>query len=267
MAWLSTTWRQRQPMTIVTTGGGATGDAQITIPTGWDDFWDIIDSSGNNLRITAADGQTAISYKLSSWTYATRTGVIQLDNMTLPGVTNLGVVAWLYFSPTSTQSSGASVFTASAPLTGTIDLAEPVADRVLAMEEPIFSTDASPRQQVVKSSSASQFMYFDLNNVLERLASPAYGRTFLEEPYALSFSVLDTTGTTVGGMTDPASLRIIQQGRGNKARLFAKCRYLAGTDATRYTGVCRLQTQIPGNTSYRTIETRVGIAIRDSLET
>jgi hypothetical protein len=267
MAWLSTTWRRRQPVTVITTGGGATGDVTITIPPGWDDFWETIDSSGNDLRITASDGQAAISYKLNSWTYASRTGVIQLDNMALPGVTNLGVVAWLYFAPTSTQASGASVFTASTPLTGAIDLAEPVTDRVLAMEEPIFSLDASPRQQVVKSSSASQFVYFDLDYILERSSSPAYGRTFLEEPYALSFTVLDSAGSTVAGMTDPASLRIIQQGRGNKARLFAKCRYLAGTDATRYTGSCRLQTQIPGNTAYRTIETRIGIAIRDSLET
>ena len=60
MAWLDG-WLYRMPIAIDNTTAAATHDVTIPIPGDLDLFWDTIDSLGDELRLTNADGITVLT--------------------------------------------------------------------------------------------------------------------------------------------------------------------------------------------------------------
>ena len=51
-------------------GNGASANYSVTIPSQLDDFWETVDASGAELRVTDADGVTVITYDLSGFSKA-----------------------------------------------------------------------------------------------------------------------------------------------------------------------------------------------------
>lgn len=59
MSWYSSNWRYRASISVDNTAGaGGAIDITASIPTNWDEFWDNVLSTGNDVRVTDADGET-----------------------------------------------------------------------------------------------------------------------------------------------------------------------------------------------------------------
>ena len=81
MAWLKLSgstlpFAARFPIAVDASALGASTDKDVTvtIPKTLELFWALIQSSGDDIRITDADGITLVDYDWASFTYASRTG-------------------------------------------------------------------------------------------------------------------------------------------------------------------------------------------------
>ena len=98
MGWLDG-WGKRIPIAVDNSTPSALNDVSVPIPEDWDDFWDTIDSSGFEIRVTEADGITAVTaYQWDSspaFSKANKTGAIQIDGLTCHASDSGACLAWL----------------------------------------------------------------------------------------------------------------------------------------------------------------------------
>ena len=119
-------WTHRFPV-MVDNSAGSTGaiDITVTVPPALEAFWDAILSSGNDIRVTDANGSTLLTYQLAAgFSATTRTCVIQVDNWTPPAASSMPVI-WVY-AGNADAASAAGSFTASGPITGYMTAACPI---------------------------------------------------------------------------------------------------------------------------------------------
>src|SRR5690349_20093678 len=116
MSWFAPAglWRRRALISVDIPGTSPV-DVNVTIPREWDAFWETIDSSGNNLRLVWYDGQTVLTYALDdgsggAFSKANRLGRFQIDGMVVPTTASM-LAIWVYWDPSSNQSSGAAAVT------------------------------------------------------------------------------------------------------------------------------------------------------------
>lgn len=265
MAWYSATYRRRAAITVDIPGTSPV-DVNITIPTEWDDFWTTIDASANNLRVVWYDGKTVLSYAVDdgaggAFSSSARTGRIRIDGMVVP-TTASQLLIWLYWDPTSNQSSGAVAVTITSARDGYIELGSPGQHQFA--HRPQTPRTTRPRDKVHKTVNEQAFVWIRLDRALGKRFVKGRGGQRHEEPLHLTQQVLNSGGSDQAAMYDQTKARFVESPTGEMwARLLVK----AGSTATFYTLVVLTRTIQPGDTSAtQQLETRIGIAVRDNLD-
>jgi len=242
----------RVSITIDSTASASAGDVQILIPDTFTAFWDTIDSSGNELRVAAADGVTLLNYKLASFSKANRAGYIQIDDFT-PAEAKVCQV-WLYYGM-SGAASGAAVFVYAASKTGYIYLGQPGTATKSIPERP---GETQPRDVISKTTSESVWVWFDFGPRLQARITPADGYFQFEEVYSVAYDVQLATASQAGMIT--ATSPKIVHGR------FVQVLVGAGTTGTDYTVICTVNTRIPPDLTAQTLQARAIIKVRNPVE-
>ena len=229
-----------------------TSDYTITIPTSWSDFWDDVDSSGLEIAVTNADGTSSLTYQWSTFTKASRTGVLQIDNY-ISGTTGTAQIH-LYWGM-SGATTGAGSFSASSPRNGYVDLGSVVRPIVTSPERP---GDTQPRHQVSKVSTESIWVWFDFGQELIRMDSPSDTRSQWEEIDGVTYAV-NLAGSAQSGMVSAASSRIYD---GRYVRVLVQ----SGTTNTNYTISVAVSTTYPNKQSGRNLVRRALLKVYDVSE-
>jgi len=220
--WYNGSWSFRHPFSVWRSGAGGAVDVNIAIPSWWDEFWEQVDADGDDIRITAADGYTELSWQLSGWNSTTRTGTIQIDNMTL--VQQRLELGWIYWGNAGAAAVTPSGHTPASPVIGSIYVGAPGPTRVEARR--LDPGNVSPPQVVGKldgvqpsgSASADQLViWWRLTDLL----AGSWGRLLRGRPYhdewayayeASGFSGLYDAGSWEA-KTDPYEYFILGQGQ------------------------------------------------------
>jgi hypothetical protein len=205
MAWL-TGWKRRVAVTLNmgAKAGAGTTDAEVVLDSTWDEFWGLIDTDGDEIRITKADGTTALTYQWKAGTFskANKTGTIEIDNAphtVAPSVT----LIWLYYDQ-SGAASGAGVFVAAAPVSGYIDLLVPAQVVRAERQRPGQTT---PTTTIAGTEASILSVCFDLRDMLRPRVSAHDSRLHGEEILEMTASVRDTSDVVVANTIDIADSR------------------------------------------------------------
>lgn len=266
MSWLGTAWRRRVAITLDNTGANASDDYDIEIPPWFDEFWSAIDSSGNELRVTHANGITVADYDVDdgaggSFDQSGRAGRIRLNNFAAQATASM-VLCWLYFDPSSTQGSGAGT-AGSGTGTGYIELGQP--SQHVVLYQPQRPGLARPRDVRTKTSSEQVQVWFDLTAMLERVDTAARGKRLYEEPWFASVASYDSGGSSAS-LESLADTRFVSSRR----RVYLRTEVSGGSSGSAYSMAASVHTVHPRtttvNTLYRILEPRVGFVVRDVLQ-
>jgi hypothetical protein len=218
------TWKRRASISIDNTAGGAgTIDAEGTIPATLDQFWDEIDSSGNELRVVDADGVTKLAYSIASFNKTNRTGTISIDGYSAPGG---GMLHCHLYWNASGAGSGAVATVIASPKTLYIEACGP-ASADLARALPARPGDTRPRNVMAKGSDETRDMWIDLGALVPRRAAPSRLHYECDEIDWMTYTVT-TGGAAQAAMIEATATRFF-------AGRFARLRLKAGTDGTDYT--------------------------------
>lgn len=242
----------RVSITVDTTASAAAGDVQALIPDTFSFFWNTVDASGNEIRVTAADGVTVLDYQLASFNRTNREGYVQIDNFA-PDEATVNQV-WLYFGMDGAPSD-ATPFVYSASKAGYIYLGAPGPTVVAMPERP---GDQRPRNAISKSTGESRWIAFDFGSQLQRRASVADGYPQFEEIYSVSYDV-QLAGVSQAAMVTASSPKIVN---GSVVQVLVG----GGTVDTDYTVICTVKTKIPPNLTGQTLQARVVLKIRNPSE-
>lgn len=265
MGWYNPEFTRRAIITIPNSTG-ALADVDIDIPRSWDQFWDVIDSSGNELRVVDADSQTLLSYSVDdgsggAFNKASQLGRIRIDGWNPPGAGTYAI--WLYWRSTSVLGSGAVSTTISGSIPGYIELSRP---HDLVYQYKLQATSAGrPRDILVKTSGETREVWIEVTHAL----APSRGglnesRTYEEVTYATT-QVLTTAGSDTPAMYSDTKLRFVYDER--QGRTYVKLYITGGTDGTEYTIAPLIRTTRPGESGevHQTLQPRIGLAVRDVL--
>lgn len=266
MGWLDDAWLDRAVISIDNSAGtGGNFDVDVDIPAEWDAFWDAIDSSGDELRLTGPDGVTPWSYDVDdgsggAFDKSSRSGRIRIEQIAGAG-TACVQTGWLYFDSSSTQGDGSSSFSPSSPKTGHIWLGRPALHR--EAYQPQNPGSARPRSVIHKSSNETVYAWWRVDHHLAKRFSEARGRILWEEPVRVIASSVDSGGSGAS-LHDVGSSRLVW----HQGQLWVGTEVSGGTDGSSYTIIARVLTGAPDlSGTLQTLEPRTGVRVRDVLAT
>lgn len=225
MAWYDDAYAYRVPIVVDDRTGTGSRDVTVTVPPTLAEFWGAIQADGDDIRVTLDDGVTLVTYQWASFTYASRTGVIEVDGATTPQAAMC--VLWLYFGNAS-ATSGAGSFTASSARTGHITATVP------GPSVPILQGLASgqrPPSVWVGATGESRRVWWDLTGILSPLRAPSEGQTAGQEVQAVIADAQDN-GSGASSLWVAGSERVIVTPDG---RTLAGYIATGGADGGRYT--------------------------------
>lgn len=263
MAYRSAGYRKRAAISVVTTGTSSTADVIFTPSDAWDEFWQAIDASGYGIRVTEADGVTALAYAWTGFNKTTKSGTIQIDGAPTPNTAGKCVLYWVYYD-TDSPTDGSSAVTIASPLTAAHERTRPDPARTFAAA-PQPPGALTPLYRMAKRTDDAVFVWFEYTDVLQQLAQAYNGRLQWEEAAVASVEVLDSTGAAVGSMTSAADQRWVVVRDGARERVYLRVRVQAGTDGAVYTLVSTVLTDSPSESPYRTTTAAVAVHVRDVL--
>lgn len=245
MAWLSSD-AQRIPVLVnATATGSSPNDVQFVIPATHERFWSTIDSNGYQLRVTDADGYTALTYQITGWNYANRTATVEVDNV--PFTPNTHHVIWLYYGDTN-WGNGAGSFTPSSVINGFIRTEQPTT--IAATRRPAVGSAVSALS-VAKDPAETRLVYIPLTTLAQSCAGAYEGSLRLDEVAGFDFTVEDG-GAEQAGMVDDTNCGLIECEEVTYARVVVK----GGTTATVYIGRLLVQSAL-GRIDLYTFEIQV----------
>lgn len=250
-------WQFRRIISVDNTAGtpGAAIDVTHVLQPDDDEFWNNVQSSGQDVRVCDTDGRTLLTYDLDSFSTSTRSGTIEVDNWNPPGVKMSAL--YVYFGNGS-ASTAVSSFSPSSPKTGYLEIGRPTA-RIFRVR-PERAGDTKARSQFVKGAHESVYVDFDFSAVLERAMVPGRGRMVWEEIAYISSTTVEAAGVDQAAMHVAANDRIVDFGR---VRVWVT----GGSSGTTYTVVCKIVTARPGQTpSGRTLEARARLYVQNVTE-
>ena len=251
-SWYAAAWTKRIPIAGAVTAGGSgptTADVQITIATDHDDFWTSVQADGDDVRVCSDDGKTLETYQLGTWTYASRAGVIDVDNAAFEDG-KMGVLYVYYGNASATDGSGS--FTPSSAKTGRPAQACPAYPTIKGKPEEPGAT--APRVRVFKAVEDETYVWWDVTDLLIKRCLSSAGAPYLEGvKYVKNYQVLNG-GTPVGSTTDLAETRCIA----HRGRAYVMALTKGGADDTDYT----LELQVV-TTEGRTLNLRALMLVRN----
>ncbi len=245
----------RRAVSVDSSASAAAADAAFTLPPSLSEFWDVVDSSGNELRVTDADGFTLLTYQLSGFSKTNRTGTVQLDNISA-GVASVQQV-WLYYGM-SGASSGAGSFVYSASKTAVLYPGAALVDPSPIFWRPQRPDDTRPRETRTKSADEVIWLQVDFSAALQRLDSPGDGQAQYEELDEVTYAVT-LAGVTQAGMASASSVRFIGSG-------IVQVLVQGGASGSSYTVEVIARTTYPTQQTGRTLEARALLVVKDVSE-
>jgi hypothetical protein len=272
MAWLDG-WRKRVPVAIDNGTPTSTLDASIPIPDDWDDFWGSVDTDGDEIRLTAADGVTVLTYQIGAspaWSKANRTGVLEVDNMGADNAAASVIVAWLYWDNAGAASAAGS-FTAASARNGYIHNGEPRGFVVPA--RPIEPGSTRPVSRLQKAVGEAIYVWFELRGMLERRVTPYGDSRLWEEPFQIVAAA--TAAGAPAAIVTVNKTRLVETLEGGRRQLFVGIKVSGGASGTSYTlepvidtvaPELRIDTGVLYFDEYRTIEPRAILTVYDASE-
>lgn len=239
----------RMSVAVDNSGGSAgTIDWTMTIPAFADSFWTDIRSSAQDLRVTAADGCTLLTFEAASFNSTTRTVTLEVDNDTAEA----GAVLqrWVYWGNADVSSVSTTVAPAGTIRTGYLELGRPTYHQVKVRPERPDSTRWQGRIQ--KSSTEQIWVFFDVREALQYFLDAFGKKHHYEEVVYATYEVL-AGASAQAAMVDATSTRFLD----GWVRVLVK----AGSSGTTYTLSLTIVTTLG-----RTLNPRCGIVVRNVSE-
>ena len=223
--WADSAFTYRIPISIpVYTGGGAaTKDVQIEVPPNWDVFWNNILSNFYDIKVYTAEGDSEIAYQRQTGaSYATRTLVLELDNVSIDDQSSTSLV-YLYWGDSTASSDPTTAFTPSSPVNGYIWIGRPV--RVV---QPSLNNSGRTEPEVVftKEEGEKIDIWFDLRTLFAAYVDPYNNRLSYEGIKRIQPKSLDSTGTDSGSRYSDTDTYFLNG--------YASIRAIAGNSGTDY---------------------------------
>jgi hypothetical protein len=274
MGWLSGGWKYRVPVAVNNSVPAALVDVSIPIPEDWDLFWDTIDASGIELRITKADGITATVYQLGAAPAFNRTnkvGRIEVDDLLADVGAASVMLCWLYFGNTGAVT-GAGTFVAAAAVIGYIHTARPRG--YVLQGRPHVPGSTRPPERVQKGSTEEVFVWFELRGMLELRPTESSDALVWEEVWQVT-SRVDLAGAARAEMITQDRTRFVEMQGDGRLLFFVGLYVKAGTSPNNYTLRPLIETFAPETaessgamvqSAYRVLEPRALLSIYDVSE-
>lgn len=247
MSWLDGGWKQRKAIAVDNTGGGTVLDIKTVIPTDFEVFWEAIDASGAELRVTLADGITAIDYDITGFSKTNRTCDLWIDALSAAATDSTPII-WLYFD-NSGASDQSQTLTIGTWVNGKVETVCAPADRVLRARPPKAGA-TQPEIRLSKTSLEQVHVWIDVDRLLERRCAKYADSLRAEEIDYLSYEVV-LAGQPQASMVDETQTRLVDSGL---CRLLIK----AGTNNSDYTISLTV-----GTTTGRVLNPRALMLVRD----
>jgi hypothetical protein len=218
--WYSSSWAYRWPVAVDVSTAGATSDVTIVIPTDFDHFWSNVQADGDDIRVTAADGVTLITYDIAAgFNATTRSGTIELDNMsTLVGSSQGASIqlVWVYWGNAG-AASAVSAFAPAAAISGYFCLEAPLpAYSVQCKVEPFGSTRPTQRVHLYSDAASTEHdLYFNLSPVSASRSRAYNGGFGYEAPRGVVVDVRnESTKAAVASAVLESSCRFVYTAQG-----------------------------------------------------
>jgi hypothetical protein len=271
VSWYTSNYRRRKAVTVRNTGGTATVDADTTIPKDLDEFWDVIDAAGAELRVTAADGFTLLTYDVDNgaggaFDLPNRNGRIRIDAATAYSTADEVLLFWLYYDTVSAAGDGSSVVAMASIQTGYIDRGSP--NWIGALVSPQRVGTDRPRHLNAKDATDLTHVWLDMSSFLERRGGKYAKRYDYEEPRRMTYTFVDQDGNPAVTLVSVDGVRwceVTLKG-GRHRRLFLRVPITGGTADTNYTMRVSVYTEIPPQSSHRILRFPVGFRVKNQLE-
>lgn len=191
MSWYDSSWHFREAVAVHNSTSGTTLDIQFIVPPSLQRFWSNVASNGYDVRVTASDGVTALPFNLASFTYATQTLTVNVNDYVLPGgnaaINGKTVALWLYWGfddgSSGTASDATSSFTVSNEITSTaieIGLIRRSGAPIIPCrtEAP---TSTTPTPEIAMKPGETMHVWWDFRRFLATRKTKYNGSLLLEE--------------------------------------------------------------------------------------
>ena len=227
MGWYHRDWVFRAPLTINNHSGVNEPECEFTVPPAMGKFFDQVQSDFSDVRITRADGITALDFAFTGGTpsVANRACSIQVDNAnhnvsTLYGgqsnAADAAVGAFMYWGNTDANlASGVnnSINIGNSPKVIEIDLTAPgssSSNYVLQCYRPL-PDQQYPNHRIRKQVADDVIIYWDLSSCVSKLARKSELSHRDEEIAYVRASIFDQDGAdTTSAMCDQSRIMIGQ---------------------------------------------------------
>lgn len=250
-------WGYRIPVAVDDEAGtpGAT-DVTITIPPDFDLFWNNVRSAGEDIRLVAANGETAVA----TWEFdpafstSTRTCTIVADAAT-SGSSGVSIL-WVYWKR-DTVATAAGSFVAGATHSGITIVSSYASDVVFSWSREAPNVNAA-RPAFQKTADERVVVAIAYRGILAKRVAPYGGGNEDEEPATIDYAVYDDTSAQAA-MVETGSTRIDEQ--------FIYLIVKAGTNGTTYTLRVTMTTTSRSNTGLnRTLEFSATVRVKNPTE-
>lgn len=246
MSWRSTGDLYRMPITVDHTGAAAGAfDATYALPTALANFWDTVQSTGNDIRVTRGDGITSVTkFDLDSFNTTTKSGTLEISDT---AAAQSSLLYWIYWGDTS-LSSGVTSFVPAGPKSAYIDNGTtiPTFTVDVPQQERLGQTD--PIAQFAKDPDATVNLWFRFGQVMQRREVPVNGSYEFESlTYASVSAAAGLTATATATRFEVAAV----------GGLAVRVRLSGGTTANDY-----IVTVTAGTSEGRVLTARAKIQVR-----
>ena len=185
----------------------AAKDVSVTIPPSMEEFWSPsggIQSDGKDIRVTTAPGTALVTaLELTSFTYASRTLTMELDDASAGG-SHDGEVLWLYWGNAS-ATTVATTFVSASPLTGYVLASKPAPNHILTWRtQPPGET--SSMDVIQKTANETILVAIRYRHMLAQRAVQFAGSFYEEEPSTITYGCYDA-GSAQAAMIDLTAIR------------------------------------------------------------
>jgi hypothetical protein len=248
MTWYDKDWNRRAAILVDNHAGSSQIDIDAALPSDWPNFWDNVQTNGEDVRVTDGAG-TALTYQLVSFNSTTKVGNVQVDDYSAPSST-AGVVVWIYWDNANAADAQGS-FTASTPKSGYVALGQPGSGSEYVINGlPEAAGVDNSRTILSKHPDEVIHVWWNLTPSLLKRRVQNEESLLLEEVDTATYSVLNDQDVAQAGMIDTTSVRALHPG-------WVRTTIQAGADDTNYVAKLTVKT-----TELRTLTFHATVKVR-----
>ena len=226
MSWYDPLWKRRAAILIDNHGGASTIDVDAVVPADMPSFWDNVLASGNDIRVTDADGLTLLTFGTTGFNATTKVCTLNIDNYAVNS-TVAGVTAWVYWDNAAAADARTSFSTSSAK-TGYIEIGSPGSgSEAVVIAKPVSPGVDNPPHVIAKDPGEQIHVWFNVLPALRKRRIPFNKSFYLETIQSVTYDVLDSSAASVASMVDTTTVRVLHPG-------WVRVKILAGADDTNY---------------------------------